>query len=125
MNWTAVGAALMALAVGMGAFGAHGLKDRLDAYSMSVYEKAVFYHFVHALGILLVALLARTSAITPAGQTRVAWLLLIGIVVFSGSLYALAVTGVRMLGAITPIGGLAFIIGWLLLVYEALRLQRS
>jgi uncharacterized membrane protein YgdD (TMEM256/DUF423 family) len=125
MNWTAVGAALMALAVGMGAFGAHGLKDRLDAYSMSVYEKAVFYHFVHALGILLVALLARTSAITPAGQTRVAWLLLIGIVVFSGSLYALAVTGARMLGAITPIGGLAFILGWLLLVYEALRLQRS
>jgi uncharacterized membrane protein YgdD (TMEM256/DUF423 family) len=125
MNWTAVGAALMALAVGMGAFGAHGLKDRLDAYSMTVYEKAVFYHFVHALGILLVALLARTSAITPAGQTRVAWLLLIGIIVFSGSLYALAGTGVRMLGAITPIGGLAFIIGWLVLVYEALRAQRS
>lgn len=115
----------MALAVGMGAFGAHGLKDRLDAYSMTVYEKAVFYHFVHALGILLVALLARTSAITPAGQTRVAWLLLIGIIVFSGSLYALAVTGMRMLGAITPIGGLAFIIGWLLLAYEALRVQRT
>jgi uncharacterized membrane protein YgdD (TMEM256/DUF423 family) len=125
MNWTAVGAALMALAVCTGAFGAHGLKGRLDAYSMTVYEKAVFYHFVHALGILLVALLARTSAITPAGQTRVAWLLLIGIIIFSGSLYALAVTGVRMLGAITPIGGLAFIIGWLLLVYEALRVQRS
>jgi uncharacterized membrane protein YgdD (TMEM256/DUF423 family) len=124
MNWTAVGAALMALAVGMGAFGAHGLRNRLDAYSMSVYEKAVFYHFVHALGILLVALLARTSAITPAGQTRVAWLLLIGIIVFSGSLYALAVTGVRILGAITPIGGLAFIIGWLVLVYEAFRAQR-
>src|ERR1700751_4531190 len=113
MNWTAVGGALMALAVTMGAFGAHGLRNHLDAYSMSVYERAVFYHFVHALGILLVALLARTSAITPAGQTRVAWLLLIGIIVFSGSLYALAVTGVRMLGAITPIGGLAFIIGWL------------
>src|SRR5581483_7810737 len=125
MNWTAVGAALMALAVGIGAFGAHGLRDRLDAYSMTVYEKAVFYHFIHALGILLVALLARTSAITPAAQTRVAWLLLIGIIVFSGSLYALAVTGVRMLGAITPIGGLAFIIGWLVLVYDALRVQRS
>lgn len=115
----------MALAVAMGAFGAHGLRDRLDVYSMTVYEKAVFYHFIHALGILLVALLARTSAITPAGQTRVAWLLLIGIIVFSGSLYALAVTGVRMLGAITPIGGLAFIIGWLLLVYEALRAHPS
>src|SRR5579863_6353776 len=104
MNWTAVGAALLALAVAMGAFGAHGLRNRLDAYSMSVYEKAVFYHFVHALGILLVALLARTSAITPAGQSRVAWLLFIGIVIFSGSLYALAISGIRMLGAITPIG---------------------
>jgi len=125
MNWTAVGAALMALAVGMGAFGAHGLRNRLDAYSMSVYEKAVFYHFVHALGILVVALLARTNAITPDGQTRVAWLLLLGIIVFSGSLYALAVTGMRILCAITPIGGLAFIIGWLVLVYEAFRAHRS
>ncbi len=125
MNWTAVGSLLMALAVCLGAFGAHGLKNRLDAYSMSVYEKAVFYHFVHALGILLVSLLARTNAISVAGQARVAWLLLIGIVIFSGSLYALAISGVRMLGAITPIGGLAFILGWLVLAYEAFRLQRS
>lgn len=114
----------MALAVAMGAFGAHGLRSRLDAYSMTVYEKAVFYHFVHALGILLVAILARTNIITPVGQTRVAWLLLIGIIIFSGSLYALAISGVRILGAITPIGGLAFIIGWLVLVYEAFRAQR-
>ncbi len=121
MNWTAIGAVLMAVAVGMGAFGAHGLRNRLDSYSMSVYEKAVFYHFIHALGILLVALLARANAITAVGQTRVAWLLLIGIIIFSGSLYALAVSGVRNLGAITPIGGIAFIIGWLLLAYEALR----
>ncbi len=125
MNWTAIGAFLMALAVCLGAFGAHGLKSRLDAYSMSVYEKAVFYHFVHALGILLVALLARTGAISLAGQTRVAWLLAIGIAIFSGSLYALAISGVRMLGAITPIGGLAFIAGWLVLVYEAVRAQRA
>jgi uncharacterized membrane protein YgdD (TMEM256/DUF423 family) len=121
MNWVATGALLMAAAVILGAFGAHGLRDKLDAYSMSVYEKAVFYHFVHALGILLVALLARVEAISSAGETRVGWLLLIGILVFSGSLYALAVSGVRMLGAITPIGGLAFIAGWLLLTYEALR----
>src|SRR5438309_1679495 len=125
MNWIAIGAVLMALAVGMGAFGAHGLRNRLDDYSMSVYEKAVFYHFVHALGILLVALLARTSTITPAGQARVGGLLLIGIIVFSGSLYALAISGQRILGAITPIGGLAFIIGWLVLIYEALRVQRG
>ena len=125
MNWAAVGAVLMALAVAMGAFGAHALRGRLDAYSMTVYEKAVFYHFVHALGILLIALLARTMMITPAGQARVGWLLLIGIIVFSGSLYALAISGVRVLGAITPIGGLAFIIGWLVLAYEVLRVQRS
>ena len=88
---------------------------------MSVYEKAVFYHFVHALGILLVALLGRTNAIGSAGESRIGWLLLIGILIFSGSLYALAISGVRALGAITPIGGLAFIAGWLLLAYEALK----
>ena len=87
--------------------------------------KAVFYHFVHALGILILALLARTNAVTPLGQSRVAWLLLVGTIVFSGSLYALAVTGMRILGAITPVGGLAFIIGWLVLVYEAFHAQRS
>ncbi len=111
----------MGAAVTLGAFGAHGLRDKLDAYSMSVYEKAVFYHFVHALGILIAALLARTGAISSTGEARVGWLLLIGILVFSGSLYALAISGVRMLGAITPIGGLAFIAGWLVLAYEALR----
>ena len=114
MNWTAVGAFLLALAVAFGAFGAHGLRNKLDAYSMSVYEKAVFYHFVHALGIVLVALLARTNALSLPAQTRIAWLLFLGILIFSGSLYALAISGVRVLGAITPIGGLAFIAGWLL-----------
>jgi uncharacterized membrane protein YgdD (TMEM256/DUF423 family) len=121
MNWTAVGAVLMSLAVALGAFGAHGLRNRLDAYSMSVYEKAVFYHFVHALGILLVTALARSQGISAAGQARVCALLLVGIVIFSGSLYALAVSGIRMLGAITPIGGLAFIAAWLLLAYHAIR----
>ena len=124
MNWTAAGAILLALAVGLGAFGAHGLRERLDAYSMAVYEKAVFYHFVHALGILLVAILARVNAISLAGQSRVAWLLFLGILFFPGSLYALAISGVRVLGAITPIGGLAFIAAWLLLAYEAFRSPR-
>ncbi len=114
----------MALAVGAGAFGAHGLRSRLDAYSLSVYEKAVFYHFVHALGILCIAILARTSTITASGAKPHAGLLLLGIMVFSGSLYTLSVTGIRMLGAITPIGGVAFIAGWLLLAYEATRVQR-
>jgi uncharacterized membrane protein YgdD (TMEM256/DUF423 family) len=125
MNWTAVGALLMALGVAFGAFGAHALKDKLDAYSMTVYEKAVFYHFVNALGILLVALLARTSAISVTAQSRVGWLLLMGIALFSGSLYVLAMSGIRILGAITPLGGIAFITGWLFLVYEAVRAQRG
>jgi uncharacterized membrane protein YgdD (TMEM256/DUF423 family) len=105
----------------LGAFGAHGLRNRLDAYSLSVYEKAVFYHFVHALGILLVAVLARTGTFPLDAQSRVAWFLFFGIVIFSGSLYALAISGVRVLGAITPIGGLCFIIGWLLFGYYAVR----
>ena len=124
MNWTAIGSILMALAVAAGAFGAHGLRGRLDAYSLSIYEKAVFYHFVHALGILIIALLARTDTISLAGQGRAAGLLFLGILIFSGSLYALSLSGVRILGAITPIGGIAFIAGWLLLAYEATRAQR-
>jgi uncharacterized membrane protein YgdD (TMEM256/DUF423 family) len=108
----------------LGAFGAHGLKDRLTEYQMSVYEKAVFYHFIHALGLLIVALLARAGAINLAGANRVGWLLSVGIVIFSGSLYALAISGVRVLGAITPLGGIAFIAAWLVLAYEAIRAQR-
>jgi uncharacterized membrane protein YgdD (TMEM256/DUF423 family) len=124
MNWTLIGSVFMALAVALGAFGAHGLKDRLSEYSMSVYEKAVFYHFVHALGILIVSLLAKTGSVGETGANRVGWLLSVGIVLFSGSLYALAISGVRILGAITPLGGIAFITAWVLLAYEAIRSQR-
>jgi uncharacterized membrane protein YgdD (TMEM256/DUF423 family) len=121
MNWTAVGAVFMALAVAMGAFGAHALKERLDEYSQGVYEKAVFYHFVHGIGILLVSLLARTGLLSASGAARAGWLMALGIVLFSGSLYALAISGVRVLGAVTPFGGVAFIIGWIVLAYEAAR----
>lgn len=124
MNWTAIGSVFLAFAVALGAFGAHGLKDRLSEYAMSVYEKAVFYHFLHALGLLIVGLLAKTAVISFAGANRVGWLLSIGIVIFSGSLYALAISGVRVLGAITPIGGIAFIAAWLMLAYEAVKGQR-
>ena len=113
MTWSATAAVLMALAVMLGAFGAHGLKDRLDAYSMEVYQKAVFYHFVHALGLLIVTLSPRT-----ANLIWVNILLVTGILIFSGSLYLLAVTGVRTLGAITPLGGLSFIAAWLMLAWS-------
>ncbi len=112
--WTSIAAGLLALAVMIGAFGAHALRDRLDAYSMGVYEKAVFYHFVHALGLLAVSLI-------PRDLTLVKWLLVVGIGLFSGSLYLLAVTGVRTLGAVTPFGGVAFIVAWLTLAYTMAR----
>ena len=117
MNWNAIGAVLLALAVILGAFGAHGLRDRLDAYSMSLWEKAVFYHFIHALGLLIVSFLPKTGTFSEFATNWVCGLLLAGIVIFSGSLYLLAVTGNRMLGAITPIGGVSFIAGWLVLAW--------
>src|SRR5262245_163492 len=124
MNWSAIGAVLLALAVGLGAFGAHGLRSRLDAYSMGLWEKAVFYHFVHALGLLVVALLPRTRTFAETAASNVCWLLFAGVLIFSGSLYALALTAVPTLGAITPIGGLAFLAAWLLLAYYFVA-QRS
>jgi len=117
MNWSAIAAIFLALAVTSGAFGAHGLRARLDAYSLSVWEKAVFYHFVHSLGMLIVSLLPRTQTFSPDAASNVCWLLAAGVLIFSGSLYVLAVTGVRTMGAITPIGGVAFIAAWLLLAW--------
>jgi uncharacterized membrane protein YgdD (TMEM256/DUF423 family) len=121
MNWSAVGAILMGLAVGLGAFGAHGLKGRLDDYSMGVYEKAVLYHFFHALGLLVVSILPRIGAITEYAGTWVCWLLLAGILLFSGSLYVLALSGVKALGAVTPFGGLAFLAAWFSLAFWLIR----
>ncbi len=121
MNWTAVAAVELALAVILGAFGAHGLRGRLDQYLMSVYERAVFYHFVHALGLLIVSVLPKLGVLTESAATWVCWLLVAGVVIFSGSLYVLAITGVRTLGAITPIGGLSFIAAWVWLAIALLR----
>ncbi len=117
MPWMVGAAVGLALAVAMGAFGAHALRDRLDPYAMGVYEKAVFYHFVHALGLLIVSLLPRVGVLTAGAGRWVCGCLAAGIVLFSGSLYLLAMTGVRAFGAITPIGGVAFIVGWLLLAW--------
>jgi uncharacterized membrane protein YgdD (TMEM256/DUF423 family) len=115
MYWSGIGALLLGLAVMLGAFGAHALRGRLDAYSMSVYERAAFYHFIHALGLLIVPLFMRAGVLAASVGTWVCALLLAGIVIFCGSLYLLAVTGNRSLGAITPVGGVAFIAAWLLL----------
>ncbi len=124
MNWTATAAIATGLAVVLGAFGAHTLRARLDDYSIGIYERAVFYHFVHALGLLVVSVLPRVLSISSAWTNWVCALLFAGILIFCGSLYALAVTGVRGLGAITPIGGLAFIAAWFLLAPALFRSSR-
>jgi uncharacterized membrane protein YgdD (TMEM256/DUF423 family) len=121
MNWTATGAIGLALAVILGAFGAHGLRSRLDANSMGVYERAVFYHFIHAMGLLVVSILLRLGAVSLTAGSWVCALLLAGVIIFSGSLYLLAVTGIRSFGAITPIGGLSFIVAWVLLAIALVR----
>jgi uncharacterized membrane protein YgdD (TMEM256/DUF423 family) len=124
MNWTATAAIMLSLAVAIGAFGAHGLQGKLDAYSTGIYEKGVFYHFIHALGMLAVPLFVRAGLISKGAGAWTGWLLLAGIVLFSGSLYVLAITGVRTLGAITPFGGASFIAAWIVLAVCA-SLSRS
>lgn len=115
-QYTKIACSLLALAVCLGAFGAHVLKGQLDAYSLAVFEKAVFYHFIHALGILVIPLMIKTELVKKKGALRAALLLTFGTIVFSGSLYLLAISGTKWLGAITPLGGLAFILGWLVLL---------
>ncbi|MHA7112448.1 DUF423 domain-containing protein [Sunxiuqinia elliptica] len=104
---------LLALAVILGAFGAHGLKEKLGNEMMQIYKTGVEYHFYHALGLLLVGVLSAQMPSSLMNWSAIC--LTVGIVIFSGSLYTLAITGVRWLGAITPLGGLSFIAGWVLL----------
>jgi uncharacterized membrane protein YgdD (TMEM256/DUF423 family) len=114
-----LGAASAFVAVGAGAFGAHGLRARLSPDLLAVFETGARYQMYHALGLLAVAWAAtRWPGPWPV---RAGWLFLAGTVLFSGSLYALALTGVRWLGAVTPLGGVAFLAGWLCLAWGASR----
>lgn len=99
------------LAVVFGAFGAHALKGRLDDYALGIFETAVQYHFNHSLALLAVGVIAISQPQTVLLKSS-GWLFLLGISIFSGSLYLLSITGVRWLGAVTPLGGLALIAGW-------------
>lgn len=116
---TALAALILALAVVTGAFGAHGLKALVTPEQLAVWHTAVLYQVIHGLGLLAIA------ALTPRFGGRLlraaAGFLLFGIVVFSGSLYVLILANTPWLGAITPIGGTGFIIGWILLALAALR----
>ena len=117
MIWAIAGAINAFLAVACGAFAAHALKRRLDGDRLAVFETGARYHMYHALALIAVSWLGtlRATAANTAGA-----LFLAGIVLFSGSLYALALSGVRKLGAITPIGGLCFLLGWIALAWTAM-----
>ncbi|KUP26360.1 DUF423 domain-containing protein [Paenibacillus sp. DMB5] len=116
MAW---GAILAMLSVMIGAFGAHMLKTVISSDDLAVYETGVHYHMVHAIGLLVIAVLigqwGESARLRWAG-----WLLIAGIVLFSGSLYVLSISGITILGAITPLGGVCFIAGWVSLAWEAL-----
>ena len=115
-RWLAIGAVLAALGVAMGAFGAHALKGHLTPERLEVWKTATHYHLLHAVAV---AFLGATIATTlPSAETSLK-LLTAGLVVFSGTLYLLCLTGVGWLGAITPIGGLLMIAGWLTLAWAA------
>lgn len=129
-TWLRVGAILGALAVAIGAFGAHGLRGSLERAVVSgdrtraeadraleVYETGVKYHMAHALALLAVGLFMIATRRTDLSLQVVGWLFVVGIVIFSGSLYLLGFTGIRWLGAITPLGGLAMIAGWVVFAW--------
>jgi uncharacterized membrane protein YgdD (TMEM256/DUF423 family) len=123
-HWVVVGGVLGALAVILGAFAAHSLKSLLPPYSLEVFNTGVTYQFIHTVAILLCALFAMQST-TAAGEKafhRAAICFIIGILFFSGSLYALAITGVKWFGPITPIGGVMFILGWGLFAHAGYKM---
>ncbi|WP_432702167.1 DUF423 domain-containing protein [Lysinibacillus sphaericus] len=110
------------LAVALGAFGAHALKDVVDEYGLSIWETAVQYQMFHATGLLVIGLLMSSKLLGELKQLKLAGIFFnLGIVFFAGSLYVLAVSGIKVLGAITPIGGVLFLAGWVLIIVSALK----
>lgn len=120
-HFLGLGALSACIAVAAGAFGAHGLRDVVSAERLAVWETAARYQMYHALGLMVVAFLHHASQ-KAAGPARIGgWLFVAGTVVFSGSLYTLTLTGITILGAITPLGGVAFVAGWLVLAWGVWR----
>lgn len=119
-NWIRIAGINGALAVGIGAFGAHGLKSRLSEYAMGVFQTGNQYHQLYSV-VILVLVLCGQRFLPERRHRAILGYFFVGTIIFSGSLYALALSGVRWLGAITPIGGVCFILGWLLLAFSALQ----
>ena len=109
----------MFLAIALGAFGAHGLRQRLSPDMLAIFETGVRYHVYHALALLAVAWVADKNPESFANAAG--WAFILGIAVFSGSLYILSISGIRWLGAVTPFGGVALLVGWVLLFLAAAR----
>lgn len=120
--WLTIGALYGLLGVAFGAFGAHGLRARLSPDALAIWHTAVEYQFYHAGALLIVGLWFNQQPAKALNATGLCFAL--GVVFFSGSLYALALSGVRVLGAITPIGGLLFLAGWLILLWRAAQFGR-
>ena len=117
MNYLMMGAISGCLVVIMGAFGAHALNEILDDYGKSIYNKAVLYHMFHSIALLILGLINNIHPEIPLSISG--WSFLFGIILFSGSLYILAITGIKSLGMITPVGGIFFVIGWVFLILKA------
>ena len=116
----AIGSFAAFIGVGLGAFGAHGLKNRLSDQMMAVWHTGVNYHLIHAVALILVGILIHLYS--SMGLLKlVGWMFLLGIILFSGSLYLLAIFEIRKLGMITPLGGLAFLTGWLILAITMVK----
>jgi len=120
-SWLFLGTLFGFLGVALGAFGAHGLREVLDAYGREIYEKAVFYQLIHALALLAVGIVQRGHP--QASLALSGWAFTAGIILFSGSLYLLAISGSKWLGAVTPLGGLAFLLGWAWMALQVLKLK--
>ena len=120
-TWIITGSIFAGLAVLFGAFGAHGLKSRISPEDLVIFETGVRYQMYHALALIVLGLIAMNPAVNISSLPFV--LFVLGIVIFSGTLYLIPLTGLRWLGAITPIGGTALIAGWMSLIYNLIRLQ--
>jgi len=120
---TKVAPLLLALGVACGAFGAHALKDTVPPADLAIWEKAVLYHLVHSLAILVIAALPTT--VPESTKHRISWILLLSVLIFSGTLYGLVLSNQRWFGAITPIGGSGFILAWTLLSIALIRTKKS
>ncbi|SFJ00918.1 DUF423 domain-containing protein [Thermoflavimicrobium dichotomicum] len=116
-----LGSINMALVVALGAFGAHGLEGKISERMLQNWQTATHYHMAHALGLLLVGLLAAKLEANTSLLQIGGWLLFAGIVLFSGSLYVMALTNITKLGIITPFGGVAFIVGWILVAVATFK----